>query len=84
MYYFVRKTRQMGQYLHIITYGHQLQVMTHFMTNEIFDPDLYNDMICLETHFFTFILASVIALINDLKKSFQKKLIDRFLHHLVL
>ena len=74
----------MGQYLHIITYGHQLQVMTHFIINEIFDPDLYNNMICLVTHFFTFISASVGALINDIKKSFQKKLIERFLHHLAL
>ena len=62
----------MRQYLHIITYGHQLQVMTHFMTNEIFDPDLYNNMICLETHFFTFISASIGALINDLKNHSKK------------
>ena len=74
----------MGQYLHIITFGHQLQVMTHFIINEIFDPDLYNNMICLVTHFLTFILASVGALINDLKRSFQKNLIARFLHHLAL
>ena len=74
----------MGQYLHIITYGHQLQVMTHFIINEIFDPDLYNNMICLVTHFFTFILASVGALINDLKNHSKKKLIVCFLHHLAL